>query len=86
LGRACWLYGTNLGTSFNQGAESAPPPPPFIKVNELFGELVVPLLKEVPLIQKLSVEAAYCKLCRFGQMLIANSLAFAATCEHRTAV
>jgi iron complex outermembrane recepter protein len=52
-------YGTDLGTSFNQGTESAPPIPPFIKVNELFGELVVPLLADLPLIQKLTVEGAY---------------------------
>jgi iron complex outermembrane recepter protein len=52
-------YGANLNTSFNQGAESAPPVPPFIRVNEVFGELVVPLLKDVPLIQQLSVEGAY---------------------------
>jgi iron complex outermembrane recepter protein len=52
-------YGADLNTSFNQGAESAPPIPPFIKVNELFGELVVPILKDVPLIQQLNVEGAY---------------------------
>jgi iron complex outermembrane recepter protein len=54
-----FAYGSNLNTSFNQGAESAPPVPPFVKVNELFGELVVPLLADLPLIQKLSVEGAY---------------------------
>lgn len=54
-------YGTNLNTSFNQGAESAPPIPPFIRVNELFGELVVPLLSDLPLIQQLTVEGAYRK-------------------------
>jgi iron complex outermembrane recepter protein len=56
-----FLYNADLGTSFNQGTESAPPIPPFIKVNELFGELVVPLLSDVPLIKKLSVEGAYRK-------------------------
>jgi iron complex outermembrane recepter protein len=54
-------YGANLNTSFNQGAESAPPIPPFIKVNELFGELVVPLLSDFPLAKKLSLEGAYRK-------------------------
>jgi iron complex outermembrane recepter protein len=54
-----FAYGADLNTSFNQGAESAPPIPPFIKVNELFGELVVPILKDVPLIQQLNVEGAY---------------------------
>lgn len=52
-------YGTDLGTSFNQGTESAPLVPPFVKVNELFGELIVPLLSDLPLIQKLTVEGAY---------------------------
>ncbi len=56
-----FAYGSNLNTSFNQGAESAPPVPPFVKVNELFGELVIPLLADLPLIQKLSVEGAYRK-------------------------
>lgn len=54
-----FAYGANLNTSFNQGAESAPPIPPFVRVNELFGELVVPLLVDLPLIQKLTVEGAY---------------------------
>jgi iron complex outermembrane recepter protein len=52
-------YGADLNTSFNQGAESAPPIPPFIKVNELFGELVVPVLKDLPLVESLSFEGAY---------------------------
>lgn len=56
-----FAYGSDLATSFNQGAESAPPIPPFVKVNELFGELVIPLLSDLPLIQKLSVEGAYRK-------------------------
>jgi iron complex outermembrane recepter protein len=54
-----FVYGANLNTSFNQGAESAPPIPPFIKVNELFGELVVPLLSDIPLVKQLNVEGAY---------------------------
>ncbi len=56
-----FAYGSDLNTSFNQGAESAPPIPPFVKVNEVFGELVIPLLADLPLIQKLSVEGAYRK-------------------------
>jgi outer membrane receptor protein involved in Fe transport len=54
-------YGANLNTSFNQGAESAPPIPPFIKVNEIFGELVVPILSDFPLVKQLNVEGAYRK-------------------------
>jgi iron complex outermembrane recepter protein len=56
-----FLYSADLGNTFNQGTESAPPVPPFIRVNELFGELVVPLLSDVPFIQKLTVEGAYRK-------------------------
>ncbi len=54
-----FAYGANLNQSFNQGAESAPPIPPFIKVNELFGELVLPLLSDIPFVQQLNVEGAY---------------------------
>src|SRR3546814_7250054 len=54
-----FVYGADLGTSFNQGTESAPLVPPFVKVNELFGELIVPLLSDLPLVQKLTVEGAY---------------------------
>jgi iron complex outermembrane recepter protein len=52
-------YGADLNTSFNQSAESAPPIPPFIKVNELFGELTIPVVKDLPLIQSLTLEGAY---------------------------
>lgn len=56
-----FVYGADLNTSFNQGAESAPPVPPFIKVNELFGELVLPILSDFPLVQQLNLEGAYRK-------------------------
>ncbi len=52
-------YAADLGTSFNQGAESAPLVPPFIRVHELFGELVVPLIADLPLVKKLTLEGAY---------------------------
>ncbi|WP_066482956.1 MULTISPECIES: TonB-dependent receptor plug domain-containing protein [unclassified Sphingomonas] len=52
-------YSPDLSQSFNQGAESAPPVPPFIRVHELFGELVVPLLRDFPLVKSLTVEGAY---------------------------
>ncbi len=52
-------YGADLNTSFNQGAESAPPIPPFIRTHELFGELLVPLLSDIPFIQNLTLEGAY---------------------------
>ncbi len=54
-----FAYGADLNTSFNQGAESAPPVPPFIKVHEVFGELIVPVLKDLPLVESLNVEGAY---------------------------
>ncbi|HZF41947.1 MAG TPA: TonB-dependent receptor plug domain-containing protein [Sphingomonadaceae bacterium] len=54
-----FIYGTDLNTSFNQGNEVAPPIPPFVRVHELFGELVIPLLSDLPLIQKLTLEGAY---------------------------
>lgn len=54
-------YGSDLNTSFNQGAESAPPIPPFIRTNELFGELLVPVLRDLPLVQRLTLEGAYRK-------------------------
>lgn len=56
-----FAYGTDLGTSFNQGTEAAPPVPPFIKVHELFGELVVPVLSDVPFFEQLNLEGAYRK-------------------------
>ncbi len=56
-----FAYGADLSTSFNQGAESAPPIPPFIRANELFGEILVPVLADIPFIQKLTVEGAYRK-------------------------
>ncbi len=34
----------NLGQSFNQGVETFPPIPPFIKANEVYAELSLPLL------------------------------------------
>ncbi len=54
-----YTYSPALATTFNQGAESAPLVPPFIKANEVFGELLVPVLSDVPLIKKLTVEGAY---------------------------
>lgn len=54
-----FAYGSDLNASFNQGAESAPPIPPFIRTHELFGELLVPVLRDIPLVQSLTVEGAY---------------------------
>lgn len=54
-----FAYGSDLNTSFNQGRESAPPVPPFIRTHELFGELLVPVLRDLPLIRNLTLEGAY---------------------------
>jgi iron complex outermembrane recepter protein len=52
-------YNANLGQSFAQGVESAPPVPPFFNANEVYAELRVPLLKNAPLVKELSIEGAY---------------------------
>lgn len=52
-------FNANLPLSFRQGAESAPTVPPFFQTNELYGELVIPLLKDIPFIKSLSAEGAY---------------------------
>ena len=49
----------DLGQSFNQGVESFPPIPPFIKANEVYAELQVPLLAQLPGIKRLAIEGAY---------------------------
>ncbi len=49
----------DLGQSFNQGVESFPPVPPFIKANEFYAELSVPLLAKMPGVKRLSIEGAY---------------------------
>jgi iron complex outermembrane recepter protein len=54
-----YVYSPQLGTTFNQGAESAPLVPPFIKVNEVFGEALLPIVSDLPLIKKLTLEGAY---------------------------
>ena len=48
-----------LGQSFNQGVESFPPVPPFIKANELYAELSVPLLAKLPGVKRLALEGAF---------------------------
>jgi iron complex outermembrane recepter protein len=54
-------YNPNLGQSFNQGVESAPPVPPFFKAKEFYAELKVPLLAKLPFVQSLDVEGAFRK-------------------------
>ncbi len=52
-------YNPDLGTSFRQGTESGPPVPPFFNANEAYGELLVPILGNLPFVKNLSFEAAY---------------------------
>ena len=52
-------YNPALGESFNQGVETPPPVPPRQNANELYAELSVPVLAQLPFIKSLSVEGAY---------------------------
>ncbi|MCA2998578.1 MAG: TonB-dependent receptor plug domain-containing protein [Rhodocyclaceae bacterium] len=51
-------YNPNLGQSFNQGVESGPGVPPFFRAREVYGEVLIPLLSDLPLIKNLSIEGA----------------------------
>jgi iron complex outermembrane recepter protein len=52
-------YNPDLPLSFNQGAETAPLSPPRFSAKELFGELLVPVLSDLPGVKNLALEAAY---------------------------
>jgi iron complex outermembrane recepter protein len=52
-------YNPDLGQSFNQGVESAPPVPPRQRAREIYGELLVPVLAGLPGVKNLTLEAAY---------------------------
>ncbi len=52
-------YNASLGQSFAQGVESGPTKPPFFNANEIYGELRVPLLRDLPFVKELSIEGAY---------------------------
>lgn len=54
-----FAYNPDLGQSFRQGVESAPPVPPVIKANEFYAEVSAPLLAKLPFVQLLSVEGAF---------------------------
>lgn len=51
-------YNQDLGQSFNQGVESGPTVPPYFRANEYYGELLLPLVVNVPFIKNLSIEGA----------------------------
>jgi iron complex outermembrane recepter protein len=57
--KAKFDYNPDLGTSFNQGTESGPEVPPFFNANEVYTELLVPILANLPFVKNLSAEAAY---------------------------
>ncbi|MGL5003603.1 MAG: TonB-dependent receptor domain-containing protein, partial [Casimicrobium sp.] len=52
-------YNQQLGQSFAQGVESGPPIPPYFNANEFYGELRIPILKNVPFVKDFSLEGAY---------------------------
>lgn len=51
-------YNQNLGQSFNQGVEALLPKPPFQRANEIYGEVIIPLLADMPFVKNLSIEYA----------------------------
>jgi iron complex outermembrane recepter protein len=52
-------YNQDLGQSFNQGVETPPPVPPRFSAKEFYGEILVPVLSDLPGIKNLSLEGAY---------------------------
>ncbi len=54
-------YNPGLGQSFRQGVESAPAVPPYFRANEVYGELLIPVLTKIPFVENFSIEAAYRK-------------------------
>ena len=52
-------YNQSLGQSFNQGVETPPAVPPRLNADETYAEFSVPLLRRLPLVKSLSLEAAY---------------------------
>jgi iron complex outermembrane recepter protein len=51
-------YNPDLGQSFNQGVESAPPVPPYFRANEYYGEILIPILAKLPFVENFSIEGA----------------------------
>ncbi len=51
-------YNPDLGQSFNQGVESPPTVPPYFRAKEYYGELLIPILSKLPLVENLSIEGA----------------------------
>ncbi len=52
-------YNQDLGNSFNQGVETPPPVPPRQSAREVYGELLVPVLADLPGVKNLTLEGAY---------------------------
>jgi iron complex outermembrane recepter protein len=57
--KAVFDYNPGLSTSFRQGVETGPAVPPFFNANEIYAELLVPILANLPGVKNLSLEAAY---------------------------
>jgi iron complex outermembrane recepter protein len=57
--RGVFNYNPNLPLSFRQSAESAPVLPPKFSVNELYGELLIPVLSDLPFAENISLEGAF---------------------------
>ncbi len=53
-----FAYNPALALSFNQAAVSGPTAPPSFRAKEIYGEVLVPILANKPLIQHLSLEGA----------------------------
>ena len=52
-------YNPDLALSFRQGTESGPPVPPFFKADEVYAEVSVPLLANLPGVKNLTLDGAY---------------------------
>ncbi len=53
-----FAYNPDLGQSFRQGVETPPAKPPFLDADDVYAELLVPLLSKMPFVHNLSLEAA----------------------------
>ncbi len=57
--KAVFDYNPNLNTSFRQGTETGPAVPPFFNANEIYTEVLIPVLGNLPGVKNLSLEGAY---------------------------
>ena len=57
--RGGFAYNPDLALSFKQSIVSGPPIPPFFKADEVYAEVSVPLLDNIPGIKNLTLDGAY---------------------------